>query len=85
MTKRKRKSNSQNESDPIGPKRSRVSNDNSPVIASQSVSHGRVDPTYGQRSAIPGLDDYDGHESGDADSEYGDVDGDALRYLKSVR
>jgi hypothetical protein len=55
-----------------------------------------VDPTYGQRSAIPGLDDEeygagaDGGEEdadldgGDSDVEYG-VDVEALRYLRSVR
>lgn len=43
----------------------------------------RVDPTYGQRSAIPGLDDtaFDGDEDG---LNY-DEDMDALAYLRSVR
>lgn len=37
----------------------------------------KVDPTYGQRSAIPGLD----NEA----LEYGDEDMDALAYLRAVR
>jgi hypothetical protein len=49
--------------------------------ARQSVE-ARVDPTYGQRSALPGLDD----ETLDYDDElnYGD-EMDALAYLRSVR
>jgi hypothetical protein len=85
MTKRKRKSGTQLDTDSSGPKRARQSVDGNMPIASQSVSYGRVDPTYGQRSAIPGLDDagedVDGAES---DVEYS-VDVEALRYLRSVR
>jgi hypothetical protein len=47
-------------------------------------AHARVDPTYGQRSAIPGLDD----EMGDDDDDslnYDDEDMGALAYLRSVR
>jgi hypothetical protein len=98
MTKRKRKSGGapSNDADSSGPKRARQSTDSSSFVTSQSVSCGRVDPTYGQRSAIPGLDDEeygagaDGGEEdadldgGDSDVEYG-VDVEALRYLRSVR
>lgn len=42
----------------------------------------RVDPTYGQRSAIPGLDADHGFEEDDL---LYDEDMDALAYLKSVR
>jgi hypothetical protein len=44
----------------------------------------RVDPTYGQRSAIPGLDDNTVME-GDEDDFYYDEDMDALAYLRAVR
>lgn len=43
---------------------------------------GRVDPTYGQRSAIPGLDD----DTTIADDELSyNEDMDALAYLRAVR
>jgi hypothetical protein len=44
----------------------------------------RVDPTYGQRSAIPGLDDDTMMEGDDEDLNY-DEEMDALSYLRSVR
>jgi len=44
----------------------------------------RVDPTYGQRSAIPGLDDDTRMEGEDDELNY-DEDMDALAYLRSVR
>ncbi|KAF8859927.1 hypothetical protein BDZ45DRAFT_649306 [Acephala macrosclerotiorum] len=51
---------------------------------SQPSAEARVDPTYGQRSAIPGLDD--GNMFGeDDDSLLYDEDMDALAYLRSVR
>jgi hypothetical protein len=55
-------------------------------IASQNVQYGRVDPTFGQRSAIPGLEEGEGYD-GDGDVEYegADVMGNALAYLRSVR
>ncbi|KAG4423622.1 hypothetical protein IFR04_003304 [Cadophora malorum] len=43
----------------------------------------KVDPTYGQRSAIPGLDN-EALEYGDEDLDY-DEDMDALAYLRAVR
>lgn len=88
MTKRKRKSTAP---DSTESKRARQSSDGFPPVSSQPVSYGRVDPTYGQRSAIPGLDDEDyngersgGGEGGESDVEYM-VDVEALRYLRSVR
>jgi hypothetical protein len=47
----------------------------------------RVDPTYGQRSAIPGLDDdttMNGDDGDDGELNY-EEDMDALAYLRSVR
>ena len=44
----------------------------------------RVDPTYGQRSAIPGLDDDTAFDVGENGLNY-DEDMDALVYLRSVR
>jgi hypothetical protein len=44
----------------------------------------RVDPTYGQRSAIPGLDDDTTMEGEEDDLTY-DEEMDALAYLRSVR
>ncbi len=44
----------------------------------------RVDPTYGQRSAIPGLDDDTIMEGEDEDLNYNE-EMDALAYLRSVR
>ena len=43
----------------------------------------RVDPTYGQRSALPGLDDDANIEGYDDDLNYDDQD--ALNYLRTVR
>lgn len=43
----------------------------------------KVDPTYGQRSAIPGLDD-ETLQYADEDFDY-DEDMDALAYLRAVR
>lgn len=43
----------------------------------------KCDPTYGQRSAIPGLDDDTGFEEGDGYTY--DEDADAIAYLRSVR
>ncbi len=44
----------------------------------------KVDPTYGQRSAIPGLDDETIMEGEDSDLNY-DEEMDALAYLRAVR
>lgn len=44
----------------------------------------RMDPTYGQRSALPGLDD-DTTMEGDEELLNYDEDMDALAYLRAVR
>ncbi|CAL3973391.1 unnamed protein product [Diplocarpon coronariae] len=44
----------------------------------------KVDPVYGQRSAIPGLDDYTLYNGEDSDYNYDD-EIDALAYLRAVR
>lgn len=52
---------------------------------SRPTAEARVDPTYGQRSAIPGLDDETGGDD-DGDSLDYDEDGsNALSYLRAVR
>jgi hypothetical protein len=55
----------------------------------KNIKFGRVDPTFGQRSAIPGLDDYDGEYPIDGDGEDTELDYensiDALSYLRAVR
>lgn len=43
----------------------------------------RVDPTYGQRSALPGLDDDANIDGYDDELNYDDQD--ALSYLRAVR
>lgn len=50
---------------------------------SRPAVEARVDPTYGQRSAIPVLDDDTRH--GEEDDLVYDEDMDALAYLRSVR
>jgi hypothetical protein len=50
---------------------------------SRSAIEPRIDPTYGQRSAIPGLDDDTAFNDGD-ELDYSE-DMDALAYLRSVR
>jgi len=44
----------------------------------------RVDPTYGQRSALPGLDDESNPDGEDDGLDYGE-EMDAISYLRSVR
>jgi hypothetical protein len=51
---------------------------------SRPSAEGRIDPTYGQRSAIPGLDNSTIMEGEDEDLSY-DEEMDALAYLRSVR
>lgn len=50
---------------------------------SKPSAEARVDPTYGQRSAIPGLDDDTVQDEGGLD--YDDEEMDALAYLRAVR
>ncbi|OBT67764.1 hypothetical protein VE03_03500 [Pseudogymnoascus sp. 23342-1-I1] len=47
-------------------------------------TQGRIDPTYGQRSAFPGLDEEGGYATEDDDLDYGD-DAGAISYLRAVR
>ena len=47
-------------------------------------TQGRIDPTYGQRSAFPGLDEEGGFGTEDDDLYYGD-DAGAISYLRAVR
>jgi hypothetical protein len=56
-------------------------------LTAPSISYGGVDPTYGQRSAFPGLDDNNESRNGyDADGNLeDDVTPDALSYLQDVR
>lgn len=51
---------------------------------SRPSAEARIDPTYGQRSAIPGLDDDTIMEGEDGDLKY-DEEMDAMTYLRSVR
>jgi hypothetical protein len=76
MAKNKRKSAGLDYDEPS--KRSRSDG------TSKGATQGRVDPTYGQRSAFPGLDEYSAGAIEDEDLEYGD-DVEALRYLQAVR
>ncbi|KFZ13685.1 hypothetical protein V502_06483 [Pseudogymnoascus sp. VKM F-4520 (FW-2644)] len=47
-------------------------------------TQGRIDPTYGQRSAFPGLDEEGSFGAEDDDLDYGDDSG-AISYLRAVR
>ena len=47
------------------------------------IVEARVDPTYGQRSALPGLDDDANIDGYDEEVNYDDQD--ALSYLRAVR
>jgi hypothetical protein len=53
-------------------------------LRSRPSGEARIDPTYGQRSAIPGLDD-DTIMEGESDDLNYDEEMDALTYLRSVR
>jgi hypothetical protein len=90
MGKRKRPSNNISADTELSyddsPKRSRPEGSNNAPVKQQSVSYGRVDPNSGQRSAIPGLDDYSAENGENGEQEYEDDETeDALRYLRSVR
>ncbi|KAK0671227.1 hypothetical protein QBC41DRAFT_316205 [Cercophora samala] len=52
--------------------------------AKSKQSEAKTDPTYGQRTAFPGLDDDGNGQFSDEDLEFEEC-GDALAYLKSVR
>ena len=51
---------------------------------SRPTVEARVDPTYGQRSALPGLDD-SSRNNGDNNELDNSEDMDALSYLRAVR
>ena len=51
---------------------------------SKGATQGRIDPTYGQRSAFPGLDEDSGFAVEDEDLDY-EEDVGALSYLRTVR
>ena len=78
----KRKHTGSSPGDTLFNKRSRQSqdhgsDDDSPTAAQ---SQSRIDPTYGQRGAFPGLDD----SIGDDDLFYGPAS-DGVEYLRMVR
>ncbi|KAH6665474.1 hypothetical protein B0J14DRAFT_620811 [Halenospora varia] len=52
---------------------------------SRPTAEARVDPTYGQRSAIPGLDDETGGDDDDDSLDYDEDGSNALSYLRAVR
>lgn len=78
-----------------GAKRKRPSSPESTSIYSsktraKAVVEARVDPTYGQRSALPGLDigngqEYDCDGAGSCSEEDGEIGVLAIEYLQSVR
>jgi hypothetical protein len=51
-------------------------------VRATGEAYARVNPTYGQRSAIPGLDD---DKRGDDEGSNYDEDMDAMAYLRAVR
>ena len=71
-----------------GTKRKHGEDSQEAVYANKSRSRtsveARIDPTYGQRSAIPGLDDDTIMDGGNEELNY-DEEMDALAYLRSVR
>lgn len=52
--------------------------------AKKEKSKPRIDPTYGQASAFPGLDSYSAYADKEDDLDYED-DIEALQYLQAVR
>ena len=79
MTNKRKKTESITE-DAVHNKRPRSSQLDAGEDQSLSASHSRVDPTYGQRGAFPGLADVDGHD----ELFYGPAN-DGLEYLRMVR
>ena len=79
MTK-KRKQNDTNSSDNLYNKRARLSQTDGAGDDRPSSSQPRLDPTYGQRGAFPGLDD----PVGEDDLFYGPAN-DGMEYLRMVR
>ena len=64
---------------PMYNKRSRF-NENDANDDTPSIAQSKIDPTYGQRGAFPGLDDLGGED----DLFYGPAS-DGLEYLRMVR
>lgn len=79
-TSRKRKSPSNDFIEPTKPKRNRTSNYNTDDERPSKAPKPRVDPTYGQRGAFPGLD-----EDGSDDALFYGPASDGLEYLRMVR
>lgn len=79
MTK-KRKQTDSNPEEPLYNKRSRLTQADGDEDGSSSVAQPRLDPTYGQRGAFPGLED----AKGDDELFYGPAN-DGLEYLRMVR
>ena len=79
MTK-KRKQTESYSGDVVLNKRSRISQLDGGEDDSPSTTQARVDPTYGQRGAFPGLDDAVGEDG----LFYGPAN-DGLEYLRMVR
>jgi hypothetical protein len=71
-----------------GTKRKHGGDSSNEVYSNKSRSRpsveARVDPTYGQRSALPGLDDASRIDGEDDELDYSE-DMDALSYLRAVR
>ena len=80
MMSMKRKSESVDVIKPLNAKRYRTSETEIDSDALSKASQPRVDPTYGQRGAFPGLDD-----SGPNDSLFYAPASDGLEYLRMVR
>ena len=79
----KKRKNGSNHIENGDSKRYRPSNldqDDDEIPQSTSGAQSRVDPTYGQRGAFPGLDDFNGEE----ELFYGPAS-DGLEYLRMVR
>ena len=79
MTNKRRNREIQDGESPLRSKRSRITNtDGSDDLPTSSQP--RIDPTYGQRGAFPGLDDF----PNDDGLFYGPAS-DGLEYLRMVR
>ncbi|RFU27168.1 hypothetical protein B7463_g9167, partial [Scytalidium lignicola] len=65
-------------------KRDHDNSNTGPGTRSRPAVEPRIDPTYGQRSALPGLDD-DTLDGGDNELQYDEEGMQALMYLRAVR
>ena len=80
MTNKRKSFDPQNGESAIYSKRPRFNDPNGGSDDLPSSSQPRLDPTYGQRGAFPGLDD----RNGDGELFYGPAS-DGLEYLRMVR